>query len=124
MSYLASNSPHLLASVPRISICRNPLIVLALLAGLVATISQSGSVPSGNLNASQTNLNFGNVAIGSSRRQSLTLTNSGPAAFMLNKTVTFEGSQGTHYLTLMMLRSGGGAGGLFGLVPFKEIGTI
>jgi Ig-like domain-containing protein/ASPM-SPD-2-Hydin domain-containing protein len=92
MSFLASNSPHVRASVPRISNCRNPFIVLCFLVVLMAALTQSGCVSSsGNLTASQPNLSFGNVAIGSSSNQSLTFRNSGTAPFTITKAVASGG---------------------------------
>lgn len=59
-----------------------------LLAVLVVVLIQSGCVSlSGNLLASSKNLSFGNVAIGSSSHQSLTLTNSGTEALTLTQAV-------------------------------------
>ena len=59
-----------------------------LLAVLVVVLIQSGCVSlSGNLLASSKNLSFGNVAIGSSSHQSVTLTNSGTGALTLTQAV-------------------------------------
>ncbi len=67
-------------------------MVLVFLAIVMAALTQSGCVSSsGNLTASQTNLSFGNVAIGSSSKQSLTLTNSGTAAFTVTRAVASGG---------------------------------
>ena len=88
MSYLASNSPHVRASVPRISNCRNPFTLLVFLVVLLAPLTQSGCLSlSGNLAASQTILRFGNVAIGSSSKQSLTIMNSSPVAVTVTNAV-------------------------------------
>src|SRR6266436_5909718 len=63
--------------------------VFLLLTVLLAALSQSGCglITSGNgtLVVSATNLNFGNVAIGSSINQSLTLTNSGNNSITLTQ---------------------------------------
>ena len=86
MGSLSSNSPHVRESVSIISNRRSPFIVLALLVALLVTLSQSGCVSSsGNLTASQTNLSFGNVAIGSSSTQSLTFRNSGTAPLTITR---------------------------------------
>jgi len=67
-------------------------MVMVLLAALVAALTQSGCVSSsGNLSASQSNLSFGSVAIGSSSNQSLTLRNSGTAGFTITKAVASGG---------------------------------
>ena len=72
------------------SICRT--IFLLLLTVLLAALTQSGCVSSsGNLAAIPSSLSFGNVAIGSSSNQSLTLTNSGTAAFTITQTVASGG---------------------------------
>jgi len=67
-------------------------MVIVFLAVLVAALIQSGCVSSsGDLIASQSNLSFGNVAIGSSSNQSLTLRNSGAAAFTITKAIASGG---------------------------------
>jgi hypothetical protein len=59
---------------------------LLLVTVLFVALVQSGCVSSsGNLTASQSNLSFGNVALGSSSNQSLTFRNSGTAAFTITK---------------------------------------
>jgi hypothetical protein len=65
---------------------RHRFLILVTL--LFVALVQSGCVSySGNLTASQSNLSFGNVAIGSSSNQSLTFRNSGTAAFTISKAV-------------------------------------
>ena len=92
MSYLPSNPASLRAKVCRVSIYHNPFIFLTFLVVLVAALTQSGCISlSGNLAESPTNLSFGNVAIGSSRNQSLTLTNSGTAAITITNAVASGG---------------------------------
>jgi len=78
--------------VRRVSVCRNPFIVIVFLVVLLAALPQSGCLSlSGSLSASQSNLSFGNVAIGSSSNQTLTFRNSGAAAFTITKAVAFGG---------------------------------
>ncbi len=88
MSFLASNSLDVRADVPRISNCRNPFFILVFLVAILVTLSQSGCVgSSGNLTLSQSNLSFGNVAIGASSKQGLTIKNSGDAPFTITEAV-------------------------------------
>jgi hypothetical protein len=87
---------------------RAPLGLFALILALLAVVSVTGCVgltgaakpkpksssspTSGTLSASATNLNFGNVAVGSTSPQTLTLTNSGTAAVTISQaTVTGAG---------------------------------
>jgi len=59
----------------KISICRTIFLLLPTV--LLAALTQTGCAPtSGNLATSSRSLSFGNVAIGSSRNQTLTVTNS------------------------------------------------
>jgi hypothetical protein len=61
-------------------------------AGTPAAKSGSNSTPSGTLAANATSMNFGNVAMGSSSPQTLTLTNTGTAAVTISQaTVTGAG---------------------------------
>jgi Abnormal spindle-like microcephaly-assoc'd, ASPM-SPD-2-Hydin/Immunoglobulin I-set domain len=61
-------------------------------AGTPAAKSGSKSTPSGTLAVSATSMNFGNVAMGSSSPQTLTLTNTGTAAVTISQaTVTGAG---------------------------------
>src|ERR1700682_3494267 len=71
---------------PEILMRRNPFIINAFLIVLLAALTQSGCVSSGNLAASPSSLSFGNVRIGSVSNQILTLTNSGSSAFTITKT--------------------------------------
>jgi HYDIN/CFA65/VesB family protein/centrosomal CEP192-like protein/Ig-like domain-containing protein len=65
--------------------CHRLLILVAM---LFVALVQSGCVSlAGNLTASQSNLSFGSVAIGSSSNQSLTLRNSGTAPFTITQAV-------------------------------------
>src|ERR1700693_201743 len=58
----------------KISICRTIFLLLPTV--LLAALTQTGcALTSGNLATSPTSLSFGNVAIGSSRNQTLTVTN-------------------------------------------------
>src|SRR5580700_6909085 len=78
--------------VRRVPVRRNTFIIIVFLILLIAALPQSGCLSlSGNLTPSQTNLSFGNVAIGSSSNQSLTFRNSGAAAFTITKAVAFGG---------------------------------
>src|SRR4029077_6023846 len=68
------------------------LLAVASLSGCVGltgaatpTPKSSSSPTSGTLSASATNLNFGNVRVGSSSPQTLTLTNSGTAAVTISQ---------------------------------------
>jgi hypothetical protein len=62
------------------------------MAVLIAALPQTGCLSlSGSLTGSQTSLSFGNVAIGSISKQSLTLTNSGAAAITVTKAVASGG---------------------------------
>jgi len=75
-------------NVRRVSARRNPFMVIVFLVVLGAALTQSGCVSSvGSLSASQSNLSFGSVAIGSSSNQSLTLRNSGAAPFTITQAV-------------------------------------
>jgi hypothetical protein len=79
-------------NVPRVSGRRNPFLVIIFLVALVAALAQSGCVSySGNLTASQSNLSFGSVAIGSSSNQSLTVRNSGAAPITITQAVVSGG---------------------------------
>jgi Abnormal spindle-like microcephaly-assoc'd, ASPM-SPD-2-Hydin/Immunoglobulin domain len=70
----------------------NRTIFLLVSMVIVMTLAQSGCVSSsGNLAANPTSLNFGNVAIGSSAKQSLVLTNSSTGAFTVTQTVASGG---------------------------------
>ena len=72
----------------RVSARRNPFMVIIFLVVLVVALTQSGCVSfAGNLTASQSNLSFGNVAIGSSSNQGLTFRNSGAAPLTITKAV-------------------------------------
>jgi hypothetical protein len=63
-------------------------MVIIFLVVLVVALTQSGCVSfAGNLTASQSNLSFGNVAIGSSSNQGLTFRNSGTAPLTITKAV-------------------------------------
>jgi hypothetical protein len=66
--------------------------MIVFLVVLTAVLPQSGCLSlSGNLTPSQTNLSFGNVAIGSSSNQTLTFRNSGAAASTITKAVASGG---------------------------------
>jgi hypothetical protein len=79
-------------NIRRVSVRRNPFIFIAFLVVLIASLPQSGCLSlSGSLTPSQTNLSFGNVAIGSSSNQSLTFRNSGTAPFTITKAVASGG---------------------------------
>jgi centrosomal CEP192-like protein/Ig-like domain-containing protein/HYDIN/CFA65/VesB family protein len=68
----------------RASSRRNPLIAIAFLATLAATMTQSGCVSlAGGLSLSQSNLNFGKVAIGQASSQTLIVKNSGSGLLTL-----------------------------------------
>jgi hypothetical protein len=72
----------------RVSVRRNPFIVIAFLVVLAAVFPQSGCLSlSGSLTPNQTNLSFGNVAIGSSSNQALTFRNSGTAPSTITRAV-------------------------------------
>jgi hypothetical protein len=89
---LNPSSTRLRANVRRVPVRRNHFIIIVFLVVLIAALPQSGCLSlSGNLTPSQTNLSFGNVAIGSSSNQSLTFRNSGAAAFTITKAVAFGG---------------------------------
>jgi len=63
-------------------------IVFLLPTVLLAALTQSGcALTSGNLAANQRTLNFGNVVVGSSSKQSLTFTNSGTSALTVTQAV-------------------------------------
>src|SRR5579864_1147723 len=88
MRHLNPSSTRSRPNARRVSPRRNLFIVIVFLVFLVATLTQSGCVSSsGNLTASQSNLSFGSVAIGSSSNQSLTLRNSGTAPFTITNAV-------------------------------------
>ena len=73
-----------------VSICRTVFLLLP--TALLAAFALSGCVSSTeNLAATPSGLSFGNVAIGSSSNQSLTLRNSGTAAFTITKAVASGG---------------------------------
>jgi hypothetical protein len=92
MCDLISRSIRTRPNVRRVSVRRNLLIIIVFLVTLIASLPQSGCLSlSGNLTASQTNLSFGNVAIGSSSNQPLTFRNSGAAAFTITKAVASGG---------------------------------
>jgi len=59
--------------------------LLILLTALLVAMLQLGCVSSGNLGISPNNLSFGNVPIGSSSTQSVTITNSSPSAFTITQ---------------------------------------
>jgi len=96
------NAHTILRSQSQVTLNRRaPLGFFALTLALLAVVSLSGCVgltgaatptpksssspTSGTLSASATNLNFGNVAVGSSSPQTLTLTNSGTAAVTISQ---------------------------------------
>jgi hypothetical protein len=67
-------------------------MVIIFLLVVVAALTQSGCVSSsGNLTASQSNLSFGSVSIGSSSNQSLTVRNSGAAPLTITQAVASGG---------------------------------
>jgi hypothetical protein len=74
----------------RVSSCSTILLVLSAIALVGLTLSGC-TATSGNLAASTTNLSFGSVAIGSSGKQILTLTNSGTAVFTITNTIATGG---------------------------------
>jgi hypothetical protein len=78
--------------VRRVPVRRNTFIIIVFLILLIAALPQSGCLSlSGNLTPSQTNLSFGNVAIGSSSNQSLTFRNSSTAPSTITKAVASGG---------------------------------
>jgi hypothetical protein len=87
-----SSSTRPRPNVRRVPVRRNSCIIIVFLVVLIAALPQSGCLSlSGNLTASQTNLSFGNVAIGSSSNQSLTFRNSGTAPFNITRAVASGG---------------------------------
>jgi hypothetical protein len=79
-------------SVRRAPARRNTFIIIVFLVVLTAALPQSGCLSlSGNLTPSQTNLSFGNVAIGSSSNQRLTFRNSGTAPSTITNAVASGG---------------------------------
>ena len=72
----------------RVSVRHNPFMAVIFLVALGPVLTQSGCVSSsGNLALNQSILRFGNVAIGSSSDQGLTLRNSGTAPFTITEVV-------------------------------------
>src|SRR5579864_1612420 len=92
MYALHPNSTRPRANVRRVPVRRNPFIIIIFVAVFMAALPQSGCLSlSGNLTPSQTNLSFGNVAIGSGSNQILTFRNSGAAAATITKAVASGG---------------------------------
>jgi hypothetical protein len=92
MCHLKSSSTRPRPNVRRVPVPRNPFIFVVFLVVVIAALPQSGCLSSsGNLTASQTNLSFGNVAIGSSSNQSLTFRNSGTAPSTITRAVASGG---------------------------------
>jgi hypothetical protein len=86
MRYFNPGSTGPRPNVRRASVRRNPFMLIIFLVVLALALTQSGCVSlAGNLSASQSNLSFGDVAIGSSRNQSLTFKNSGTAPITITK---------------------------------------
>jgi hypothetical protein len=78
--------------VRKLPVRRNPFIVIVFLLALVAALTQSGCLSSsGNLTPSQSNLSFGNVAIGTSRNRSLSFRNSGTGPLTITRAVASGG---------------------------------
>jgi hypothetical protein len=76
--------------IRKLSICGTIFQLLPTILLVALTLSGCASL-SGNLTASPASLSFGNVAIGSTSHQSLSLTNSGTDAFTLTQAVASGG---------------------------------
>src|SRR4029077_12427947 len=86
MAYTRKNHFHIREVLPR------PQWSLILAAVLCAALCQSGCVAPGNLSVSPSNLNFGNVVIGTTSNQNLTITNSSNEAFTIAQAAVSDSS--------------------------------
>src|ERR1700747_3720334 len=84
MGNLKPSGNYVQSNLGQFWVRRNPLIRIALLAALGVALTQSGCVSlAGDLSVSQSNLNFGKVAIGQASSQNIVVKNSGSITLTL-----------------------------------------